>query len=488
MYDALHDMKRVFNNTKSHYATEVKMHMSFDVEPSSNTIRSEMDVCSTQSSDLFSFSGFSGSFPQREFKEEYPYFDFIESDTAIQEETVETMTPVVDNIIHKKNKIKIQSEKHLGENKIQKKLTSKRLKIRPLREHSIAVVRPQESSMEEIMQESTHHCRLCDKHFRFKYDLNIHVFESHCDARPYPCKFCHKRFTGHSSMLAHMRIHTGERPFTCLKCDRKFIQRSHMRDHERTHSSHREFKCTECEAAFTRMSALRRHELVHRDETRYACIKCDKKFNRRHELLLHETRNVCKMSVSSKSSLKSEKVDRVSHNQSSAKKALLSNLTDDCPEIEELKVAKKRGRGRPRRVNTVAESIVHQRTTIKLKLFSKRLKIATKADSKKFKRSKKGVSQNTCDDFNNVIGVLQKAEQYIVHVSECSPQVSSYDTSCLCSTLSCKECSEIFTNVDTLNAHRLSLHSPLSPLQFSCGLCEERFKTLDESIVCFYRH
>nr|XP_037279776.1 zinc finger protein 34-like [Rhipicephalus microplus] len=103
-------------------------------------------------------------------------------------------------------------------------------------------------------------CQYCSKRFNSSSKHRLHELRhrSKLDGR-YRCIKCGKCFVQNSSLMTHVRSHTGERPYHCKVCGADFGDVSCYNKHKRTHTGDRPYNCFGCAKAFTQSGNLYRH-------------------------------------------------------------------------------------------------------------------------------------------------------------------------------------------------------------------------------------
>lgn len=159
-----------------------------------------------------------------------------------------------------------------------------------------------------------HICELCDKKFKFKSDLSLHMMQHrgenpfvcnlcgksfirasvlrrhemvHSGERPHSCEFCKKKFGRLENLKAHMMLHTGERPYACKECSMTFTHLSTLRSHMQVHTGVKPHECSVCEHKFTQLSSLRAHMVLHTGTKPYKCEVCENSFSFQGALKRH---------------------------------------------------------------------------------------------------------------------------------------------------------------------------------------------------------
>jgi len=105
----------------------------------------------------------------------------------------------------------------------------------------------------------------------------------------FQCKICLKGFTRNTTLMTHMRTHTGERPYKCDVCGKKFNTANYLKSHKLLHSGDRPFVCSvsDCSKSFTQSATLRVHMKVHTGEKPHVCEYCKRSFATSGDLTKH---------------------------------------------------------------------------------------------------------------------------------------------------------------------------------------------------------
>ena len=138
-----------------------------------------------------------------------------------------------------------------------------------------------------------HSCEECDMRFFSPTDLIKHT-QMHMNSKErLVCQFenCGKEFSKNSSLLSHVRVHTGEKPFQCEVegCGWAFRTSSKLRRHERSHFDQRQSVCGVCNKAYRRPEHLKEHMNAVHNDVRFVCpfADCSVKFTARSSLYIH---------------------------------------------------------------------------------------------------------------------------------------------------------------------------------------------------------
>lgn len=142
-------------------------------------------------------------------------------------------------------------------------------------------------------------CSLCEKSFNTASILRTHKICMHTDPKDwkYICTYCSKRFPINSSLVTHLKRHTGIKEFSCHICDKKFFDNSELTKHFRSHSSERLYKCNLCEdKEYKNRYGLRKHmKIIHnigsmkitKPVKKFLCPLCPKIFAFNNKLQKH---------------------------------------------------------------------------------------------------------------------------------------------------------------------------------------------------------
>ncbi|GFO26493.1 Zinc finger protein 569 [Plakobranchus ocellatus] len=129
-------------------------------------------------------------------------------------------------------------------------------------------------------------CHLCSYKAE-QYDHLIRHLNQHQDIRPYKCSQCDYRAKRKDHLIQHKKIHSNERPFKCSFCDYRAKFTRQLKEHTRTHTNERPYQCSMCDYAAKSASALQKHIRVHTKEKPYKCDFCMRYFSQNSSCKKH---------------------------------------------------------------------------------------------------------------------------------------------------------------------------------------------------------
>ena len=136
----------------------------------------------------------------------------------------------------------------------------------------------------------------CNKEYSNKSRLDVHI-RTHTGNKPFICPICFKSFNEKGNLKTHINFHTEQRPFKCPKCDKTYKTNGHLKDHiEIQHLNLRRFECQFCNNKFGRRSTLMAHIRTHTGEKTYKCYLegCEKYFAEKGNMEMHYKRHLKK--------------------------------------------------------------------------------------------------------------------------------------------------------------------------------------------------
>ncbi|XP_065349784.1 zinc finger protein 778-like [Cloeon dipterum] len=122
-------------------------------------------------------------------------------------------------------------------------------------------------------------CNICFKAFTTRWNLNQHMWTHESPAQlPLKCDVqqCRKAFYRKEDLEAHKRSHTKHKAYTCNVCGMKFLRKSNCMRHYREHVKDKEHTCEICSKTFHRSYYLAEHLRTHSGEKPFACHICGK--------------------------------------------------------------------------------------------------------------------------------------------------------------------------------------------------------------------
>ncbi|XP_002004967.2 zinc finger protein 888 [Drosophila mojavensis] len=168
---------------------------------------------------------------------------------------------------------------------------------------------------EPLVKENEWICQFCQKQYRSKMSLSVHVARSHnnnnvvcplCKAsykdndaltkhhaywhEPMECSLCLKVVKNRRNYDTHMNVvHSNNKRYSCSVCQKGFYHKSEMEAHQRLHNQ--SYSCDQCSFVTRNKKSLSVHVLgQHFKRFAFECKACNKRFGRRQGLSNHMQR------------------------------------------------------------------------------------------------------------------------------------------------------------------------------------------------------
>ncbi|XP_035699773.1 zinc finger protein 510-like [Branchiostoma floridae] len=138
-------------------------------------------------------------------------------------------------------------------------------------------------------------CKTCKKAPRTAAGLQYHKNLHKTTPTLHQCHLCEKTFHMKKNMIEHMKTH-GAR-FECDACDKIYKSKKALVKHHKaihTENASKDFVCDICSKAFRRKQYLSQHLVHHSTERKFICELCGKKFKTKQHMQVHQGSRNCK--------------------------------------------------------------------------------------------------------------------------------------------------------------------------------------------------
>ena len=118
---------------------------------------------------------------------------------------------------------------------------------------------------------STVDCAVCQKAFKNKEYLKVHMANKHTNKQKKKCRVCQRAFSDNTHLKRHTAFVHGQGRHQCDECQQTFSSFMKLKLHSREH-----LRCVQCQKSFKRKDLFLKHQDLHRNE--HQCQTCNKKF------------------------------------------------------------------------------------------------------------------------------------------------------------------------------------------------------------------
>lgn len=157
-------------------------------------------------------------------------------------------------------------------------------------------------------QQYNYCCNICNKRFRLKNDVYMHVMNIHSEERQI-CNMCGKICRNNLALDEHRtHAHSNRRSSSakkqlpmkkppkeqrktckvvCQICNKTFSHNACLRRHMRVHNGVKPYNCKVCGNTFRQSNTYKQHLLTHTTVKPYVCDVCGRKFKQKPGLTMH---------------------------------------------------------------------------------------------------------------------------------------------------------------------------------------------------------
>ncbi len=148
---------------------------------------------------------------------------------------------------------------------------------------------PRQSLFSRGNKTSAYQCIVCGYAVKSRSSMIVHV-RSHTGEKPYKCRLCKYQTGYRSALYRHVRNkHPEAKPFKGTVCGQAFVTQTQLRSHVRCSTgghlkmrlssqdkvNDKPYKCTLCKYSANHKATLARHVQVHTGEKPYKCQMCE---------------------------------------------------------------------------------------------------------------------------------------------------------------------------------------------------------------------